>query len=341
MEFYNNRRNIKKNISFREFRVEDAPEIVKCLKDAYKESYVKPYLYTPEKIVDLYNKDELIFTIAENPEDGVIGMLGNERSKNFKNQNEFVTQVILKEYKGFGIAKAHIVYNLEHINQQGYMAFFGHALGSHVISQLTFTQLGFTACGFILSVFDQEKFLTGYQHKANKKISQAVILRPIIREKRPTLYIPSELYSIIKKTYLELGIAYEFLEDVEYPRLEYSELHIENNEVHHTLTIYIHSCGEDFRDVIKKLIEAYEQIELQTINIFLNMENINAVKGYQILRKLGFFFTGLQPLGEDFEYMILHHPLDVMVDISIIPYIELYQEYVDFIEKEISVYAKK
>ena len=120
-----------------------------------------------------------------------------------------------------------------------------------------------------------------------------------------------------------------------------SIIYADNNEVHNTLEIFIQYCGRDFRERIGELIKKYISIETQTINAFLNISSASAIVAYNVLKEYGFFFTGLQPGGEDFEYMILHNPMSVRIDINQVPYIDEYQVFVDYIEKENGDYVQE
>ena len=50
MRLYKKDTNESMLVTLRPFRPEDAPQLIACIRDAYGESYIKPFLYTEEGI---------------------------------------------------------------------------------------------------------------------------------------------------------------------------------------------------------------------------------------------------------------------------------------------------
>lgn len=73
----------------------------------------------------------------------------------------------------------------------------------------------------------------------------------------------------------------------------------------------------------------------QTVNLYLNLSRPGSAAAYEAARRHGFFFTGFLPCAADGVYMILHHALNVPVELDGIPYIPEYAPFVEQIRRQL------
>lgn len=310
MEFCNKRTGVRLRASFRPFRPTDAPMIAACIREEYEESYVKPALYTPSRLVDLWRAQELVFTVCEGEKGDFIGMLGMERSRLFSGQCEYVTQVIREPFKGFGIARAHIAYNMQITARAGYSALYGHALTVHNRSQITLHRCGFRECGYIFGLFDAHILHTVAFRPAAPKISQAILVLPQEKRDAGTLYLDPDCVSLAAMIYGGLGVPWRAgaALDRSAPWGEESRILTLDDREQKTRSLYIRRAGAGFREEIAGLVRGAGNAPLQVINAFLDVSRPEAARGYRALTALGFHVSGMQPLCADAEYLVLHRP---------------------------------
>lgn len=90
-----------------------------------------------------------------------------------------------------------------------------------------------------------------------------------------------------------------------------SELIIRPDNQQNSLEIYIRHTGADLQERMEGIHAAYPLTGKWTANVLLNINESYAVWAYGKLTELHYFFTGLRPMGNAGEYMVLHNPGEV------------------------------
>ncbi len=317
----------------RPFRSEDASQIIACIRDAYGDTYVKPYLYTEEGIRQHEEEGSLCFSVAEAPGGIVAGITAYALSDHFPAMAEIACQIIRREYNGYGLALPLALHAMGRAEELDLSAQYARALGCHLISQKTLDGMGFTACGFLLNVFDKDLFAHRFENGDYAKIPQSIAVKRQNKTDVGAVWLPDRLVPIAEAMYKKMGLAWTHREsapDLSGPDLWNREL----DENHAALSLRAETCGADFEknlaEAVRERLDANKEHTNQTINLFLNLSRPGSAAAYEIARRLGFFFTGFLPSGKEGEYMILHHPLQTPVRLDEMPHIP---EYAPFIEE--------
>ncbi len=329
----NHKTGASANFHIRPIRLDDIPDAIACVRDAYQDTYVKPYLYTGEGFLKHIENGGLCFSVAEAEDGRLAGIIAHEVSGFFPGLAEIACEIILHEFSGYGLAAPLALYQLSRIEPGPYKGYFARALGCHKISQKTLSIMGFTHCGFLLSVFDRDKLLTHYHKNENPKISQAVSVKRGTKRDAGILYIPGRLAPLAETLYRSLGRTYKLSDDVPSAPAE-SIIALEDDTTHNTLLIRAAQVGAGFGMELAALVNSVAGRPLQTVNLLLNMNDPGSVKAYRAAGEQGFLFTGFLPGMSDGEYIILHDPLDVPFDVDKIPYIPEFEPYAAEIRRQ-------
>lgn len=311
------------DFTLRAARSEDAPKIISCIRDAYGDTYVKPFLYSPEGIIHHQQSGEMCFSVAETPDGDIAGITACEYSEHFPGLGEIACQVVCREYNGFGLALPLACHSMHQAQLRPLSGQFARALGCHLISQKTLDGMGFTACGFLLNVFDKTRFLHRYQNGDYAKIPQSVAVKRQDKTHGGSIWLPAELQQAARNVYEGLGLPYTLRESDPAPSHP-GRWDEEYNEAHGTLTLWSRQCGSDFASYLDQRLSALSSRPGQTVNLYLNLSLPGCAAAYAAARQMGFLFTGFLPCGGDGEYLILHHPLSLPVNLDNIPHIPQY-----------------
>ncbi|MEG1746804.1 MAG: hypothetical protein RR226_00095 [Oscillospiraceae bacterium] len=320
-------------VQFRPLQKADIPAVISCIRDAYGDTYVKSYLYNEETLWAHHTTGALSFSVVETSDGCLAGIIANEVSPMFPGQCEIACQIILRRFTGYNLALPLARYTMVQAEQKDFQSQFARALGCHIISQKTLTDMGFTHCGFLLSVFDRTKLTLRYDTEGNPKIPQTVAVKRQNAQGGRSLFLPESCRPLAEKLYGELGLPQTFTP----PRGEIPAESLwcwEHDPQHSTLLLRARQPGATFAAELAQALEAMRGRPLQTVNLLLNLCSPGSAHAYTAARELGFFFTGFFPCGEDGEYLILHHPLDVPVDMAHIPYLPVYEPYVNEIRRQ-------
>lgn len=271
--------------TLRDFCPADAPQIIACIRDAYGDTYVKPFLYTEEGVRSCDERGIMRFSVAETAQGVLAGITAYELDEHFPGMAEIACQVILRVYHGYGLALPLALHSMRRADAQPLTGQFARALGCHKISQKTLKGMGFTACGFLLNVFDKSLFRYHFQNGSYAKVPQSIAVKRQGND-AAALWLPEELRDLGENTLRALGCMW-------------------------TLT------------------------PGQTVNLYLNLSRPGSAAAYEAARRHGFFFTGFLPCAADGVYMILHHALNVPVELDGIPYIPEYAPFVEQIRRQL------
>lgn len=306
------------SLILREYRSGDESGMIACIRDEYGSTYFKRGFYLPEQIRREAESGHITFLVAE-ARGEIAGMLILKQFYPEEAMCEIASQIFLKKYRGYGLAIPFFEYGMEILKSRHYTAAYCLPVLFHDTTQRLLYRLGLRATGFILNVFDMGRITHSYKRDRNKKHSQGIQI--MAQEKRDAgiLYLPPEHIGICKKIYDSLGVTYRIYEEpkqrtgircgILLPAV--SSITAKQDENQSSLEIHIHHIGADICERIESIHKKYPLTGMQTANVFLNINDRNAVWAYWRLEEAEYFFTGLKPLCSDKEYMVLHNPGEV------------------------------
>lgn len=297
-----------REFTLRAFRPGDAPQVIACIRDAYGETYVKPWLYTEESVLTCEERGTLRFSVAETAEGRLAGITAYERSERFPGMAEIACQVILRSCQGFGLALPLARHAMHRAEREPLTGQFSRALGCHQVSQKTLRDMGFTACGFLLNVFDKTRLLHHFPNGHYDKIPQSVAVKRQFGGDAGRLWLPPELRTLGGETLRALGCRWTPLPSGQRPEAG-DRWDREEDLRHATLTLWARTCGEGFGEHLAEQVARVTDRPGQTVNLYLNLGRPGSETAYRAARAQGFVFTGFLPCTAEGVYLILHQPL--------------------------------
>ena len=299
-------------VCLREFREKDATALIQCIRDEYGPTYLKQDFYDPAMLIRQHNTGHCQFLVAE--ADGEIAaVLGLKFPPLPETMCEWITGIVLKKYRRFGIMK--LLFDMalrEMLRREGIASGYGFAVTYHAISQRSMGALGFHSCGFLLSVLLTQTH--SFPRDANQKHHHVIIVRKVSQEDAGTIHIPSQHEAIAREIYRTLDVRIAVVTE-KMPLAGTSICREEQDRGQLSCTIWVDESGVDLADRLRA-IESRYPAPLQTYNVFLNISDAKAVAAYELLCRMGYFFTGWRPICCDHEIMVLHKPQGLHIDFS-------------------------
>lgn len=308
------------HVTFRPCKPEDAELLIQCIQGEYGDTYFKRSFYEPEYLRQRMEDGSILFMVAETDERQIAGMLILKSFYPTESMCEIASQIFIKKYRGYHMAYPFFCYAMDILKKKSYSAAYCLPVVFHDITQRLLYRLGLRATGFILNVFDLSVIHHSYQNGRNVKHSQAVQIMPMGKRTIGKLYVPVEHQEMVEEIYRNLGILCEFADsdvqsesdaqfqsNVPAPKVLKKAIIWTNDEVQSNCEIMVKTVSDSLECEIKSIERRYLENDRQTFNVFLNMNDPQAVQGYHMLRKMGYFFTGIKPLCSENEYMILHN----------------------------------
>lgn len=299
-------------ICLREFREEDAPALVECIRDEYGATYLKQDFYDSANLVREHRTGHCLFLLAEAAGE-IAAVLGLKFPSTRETMCEWITGIVLKKYRRCGIMKLLFAQALqEMLQRKDISAGYGFSVTYHDISQRSMGALGFHPCGFLLSVLLSQTH--SFQLDANRKHHHVIIVRKVCQEDAGKIHIPARHEAIVREIYQNLEVRIEV--DTKMVPLMGNSVCRENQDVGQlSCTIWVDESGGDLKEQIRDIESRYAE-PLQTYNVFLNICDAKAVAAYECLCEMGYFFAGLRPICCDHEIMVLHKGGEILPDFS-------------------------
>lgn len=314
-----NRQGDREVFRLRPFRPGEEAGLIACIEEEYGGTYFKRELYRPEQIRRKAQSGRIVFLVAERmppeKEDGVeiAGMLILKRFYPEETMCEVASQIFRKKYRGYGLAMPFFEYGMEILEGGSYSAAYCLPVLFHDTTQRLLYRLGFRATGLVLNVFHMEKITHSYKRDRNKKHSQGIQIKMEEKKNAGMLYLPKEHQDFCGEIYDALGAAYRMAESGKGALAGNCGMSVTQNEEQCSLTVCLRKVGADLQQRMEEIHRRYPLAGMQTANIFININDENAVWAYRLLVKSGYFFAGLRPLCAEWEYMVLHHRGEVEI----------------------------
>lgn len=322
------------NVEIRLFKDTDAKDVVECIRAEYGETYFKKQFYDPDYLIKMNNENTITLIVAETEAHVVGGVIALKSFFPGETMCELASEIFKKEYRGYRLSEKMIQFGMEIIESRCYSSIYALPVTFHDISQRLLKRNGMVATGFILSVFDINEVQSSYPYGKCLKHSQGIQIKALEKQNVGTLFLHKEISPVAEKIYSKLGVAFEIdskdsTDNKSIPKK--TMLYHTIDTTHKNCAITALKIGEDIAAQIEAIYLKYKDIYLQTFNVFININDPNAIEAYKKLKQLGFFFTGFKSLCSDNEYMVMHNNNGVEMHLEDYVLTEEFEELMKFI----------
>lgn len=331
---YNNNSSTPQ-ISFTAVRnTQDCRNVIRCLRSAFGDSYIKKELYSPEQTLDILKSGRLSLYLAHAEDGEVMGVIGWEQLEMFPSTAELCTLVVLPQYRRLGLGAALIRYVFDVVKGLDITSVYGYPIASHIKAQRSIEQLSPVCCGFLPSVFSTQRFSSGISGHTNPKDSLTVVCFNLKKKNAGTLRLKARYHSLAKSVYGGLGVLFSAEDFSAAPTAETTLYKYRYDDTHCTLYINIDTVGRDFGQLTEVLCYHKSNPDF-TAQVCLDMCDPAAVYAADILEKAGMLFSGFHPLCGEKEYCIYHYRGAVPLDIGDLEYTEGQKIFADCLDHRI------
>lgn len=307
------------DVVIRPYRQGDEQTMLACIWEEYQNTYFKKDFYNPSFFLQQEQEERIRFFVAESRKDGIVGMMLIKQFTPQETMCEIASQIFRKKYRGYRLSMPFFEYALDIIKHDDYSSVYCLPVLFHDITQRSMKKLGFHATGVILNVFDVDHITHSYENGRNHKHSQGIQVKALVKKDAGTIFIPTKHRKFVGELYKNLGVNCQISDSKPGIMEMYgkmpgkSVISYKHDREQQNLEIRIHKAGLDLEQQIRDMHDTFPLKGKQTAGIFLNCTDSNAVWAYEILRKFGYFFTGMRPIGSENEYMVLHNSGDVKI----------------------------
>jgi serine/threonine-protein kinase RsbW len=309
----------------RAFRPEDALEISRCAYKAYGYTY-EPYIYYPEKIIEM-NQNGLLRSFVAAGRDG--GEIMGHIAFKYKNPDDRVPEIgvafVKPEYRKSGVYKSMMEFCHKKAVELNLFGLFGRAVTSHIGSQKILEPMGYVACGIFFGLFPDDVDFKAITGKIKQKESGLLFYRPNMADGERTIYSPAKYLDKIRGIFASFNIAVNFGECAGVPAPGSDEASEIKADIVPVLNIAEVEIGRIGAGVAHELRSAVHELCLKRVDAIFVHIDIQDPKASIIAEecgRLGFFFSGVLPFGlQNRHELILQYMNNLKIDYDAIkPY---------------------
>ncbi|MDR2246173.1 MAG: GNAT family N-acetyltransferase [Treponema sp.] len=319
-----NKKGESLNFKLRLARPDDAPQLIALLIKQHGKNYPDRQFYDEAWIRQRIERRTMHFAVLELADGTVAGMVGGNEEIVFSGSIVFFLLTLDPLLRGFR-AGAHLHrFLLESVQIGTYTCIYGYCLTLDTASQKICTELGYYMTGLVLNRYIYDATAKNLVDLSLPlKRTHLVVCIPRAKQDAGILYAPPAHTAYIRDAYESLGVAYRFSNQEETKLGTMPSLvTITPYEEHRYCELLVKETGHDFARILEDVLKHYGALEQQTFNVFINLNDPGCPDACRLLEEQGFFFTGLQPLSGQYEYMIMHYSprLPVLFDkIAVVP----------------------
>lgn len=313
---------------------EDCLHVIRCLRSAFGDSYIKKELYSPEQTLQIIQGGRLSLYLAREENGEVMGLIGWEQLEMFPSTAELCTLVVLPQYRRLGLGAVLIKYVFDLVKRLDITSVYGYPIASHIKAQRSIERLSPVCCGFLPSVFSTQRFSSGVSGHTNPKDSLTVVCFNLKKKNAGALRLKSRYHSLAQSVYGGLGVLFSAEDFSAAPTAKDTLYKYRYDNTHCTLYINMDTVGEDFAQLVQTLC-AHRSDPDFTAQVCLNMCDPAAVYAADILERAGMLFSGFHPLCGEKEYCIYHYRGAVPLDIGDLEYTDGQKIFADCLDRQI------
>ncbi|WP_028894325.1 GNAT family N-acetyltransferase [Syntrophorhabdus aromaticivorans] len=306
----------------RPFRPEDALEISRCAYRAYGYTY-EPYIYYPEKIIEMNRSGKLRSFIASGKDSGEI--MGHIALK-FKNPDDRIAETgvafVKPEYRKSGILKSMMEFCHIKANELKLYGLSGRAVTSHIYSQKAADSFGYKPCGIMLGLFPSDVDFRAISGRVIQKESGVLLYMNISGKDIRKVYAPSHYKNILSGIFDPLCISVQFNEEGTISAAGKSEIDVNTDSVLNISDVEVCRIGSGLILELRKILHSLCLRHVDAIFLHISIEDAEAPRIIEQAEHFGFFFCGVLPFGLNNTHdMIMQYMNNLDIDYDIIkPY---------------------
>jgi GNAT superfamily N-acetyltransferase len=309
---------------------DDVPRIISLLKKQHGIGYY-PKMYDEAYVKDLIKREQLWVVVVEFEDGTLVGIIGATKDTSFSGSITFSMLVLSPPIRGFGLGKKLHTFLLQTIPIHAYTCVYGYCMTLDIVSQKNHIEFGYHMTGLLPNGYFNDA-TAEYMEGLSLPVKDVLLVACLPQAKHDAgpLYIPPAYEDYIIGVYISLGVAFT-VRDGEDPVSLPSIYTLSDIKEHRYCELIVSKPGNDFKDILDKMLEQYSGLENQSFNAYVNLNDPGCPQACHLLEEQGFFFTGLQPLAGQYEYLLMHYSPSLPVPFDRIAIVSEFKERLDYI----------
>lgn len=324
-----------KDLNFKIIEVTTESEMLQaelCVWDEYRYSYPFEGFYQPKILKETIASGKIRSYLTVNDHGEVAGHYALTFSDDHPGMPELASVVVRRNFRGLGIFSRMMKHGVAEAKRLKVAALLIKPTLFHTATQHEATKLGFVPTAI---AFDHIYEKVESEYNQGDRLSVACSVRLLAPVSKATLYPLPEWRPLIVEIYAALAKDYQFAEGA--IEAETSRLRSDSDTLTQSGRILVDVIGHDFAEEIREIDRDFTSQKIEAWELFLPLEDPGCPAAARGLKKLGYFFTGVIPGGENGDLVLLQKVITGLPSGANIvtekPYTELFAAVTQLIEE--------
>ena len=306
-------------ITVRELTPDDAPGLARCVYRCYGYTYTNDFIYYPDRVLALIERNLLRSFVGVNPAGDVVGHSGIIRDHQDSRVAESGMAVVDPRYRHHHLLQSINSQHQRACQEMHLVGTYADAVTVHPITQKANVQIGACETGILLAEVPAITAFRGLAETPHQRGSVVVYYHPIGEAPLRQVYLPPRHKALLESIYGRLDLRRTFCDlspadtaDSDPPTG--SSLHVELKERRSLARIEVEVAAADLvASVSHKLREVTLQ-RFDVIHLDLPLGDRTAMAAVDEFARLGFFYGAVIPELREGDVLRLQYLNNVEVD---------------------------
>jgi anti-sigma regulatory factor (Ser/Thr protein kinase) len=295
--------------TYRLFEPQDAIEIAKCAYESYGYTYAYEHIYFPERVVALNQSGDLISLVAIADTGEIAGHVGLVKFDGAEGLYEVGLAMTKQKFRGGNIFSNLMTMANSIAVERQWNALFGQCVTTHTYSQRQPIKQGMLPTALLPAYIpDNIDFKKIADSDANR--TAILLVTQLLKERKAIeVFVPIAYKPLVAEIYQQYPQSVSIISTpgnlADLPQHTLSTLSF--NPKMQMAKLFINTLGQDFESHMKKQIQHLKKEKIQMMEIFFNVQHLDAILTIQQAEQLGCKFVGLLPGAAHGDFGVLQY----------------------------------
>jgi serine/threonine-protein kinase RsbW len=301
-------------ITVRELTASDAPGLARCVYRCYGYTYANDFIYYPDQVLSLIERDLLRSFVGVTPSGEVVGHSGIVRDRPDSRVAESGMAIVDPRYRNHHLLGSIKSHQVEAVRELDLVGTYADAVTVHPITQKANVAIGARETGLLLAEIPAFTQFRGFDEEPRERGSVVVYYHSTGDAPLREVFLPRRYRALIESIYRRLGLRRALLDPKPGGAPTRSAVHVDVKGRRGLARIEVEIGGSDLEaEVVQRFRELCLR-RLDVIHIDLPLGEPTAMMAVDGLCELGFFFGAVIPELHGGDVLRLQYLNNVALD---------------------------
>ena len=282
-------------IAVRSLTPGDAPGLARCVYRCYGYTYANDFLYYPDQVLSLIERNLLRSFVGVSPGGEVVGHSGIIRDHRESRVAESGLAIVDPRYRHHHLLESIKSHQVQAIRDLDLVGTYADAVALHPITQKANVAIGARETGLLLAEIPEFTTFRGFDEAPRQRGSVVVYYHSVGEAPARELFVPPRYRDLLESIYQRLGLKRTLSDPKPPPASGPSAVHLDVRERRGLARIEVEAAGPDVGAEVAQRLRELCLHRMDVIHLDLPLGNRTAMAAIDAFTELGFFFGAVIP----------------------------------------------